>query len=119
MLNIQPEQMAELGRYAHERYVQAMARHLRSTFPERTATLDHDTLCTAVRQGMQQAQAHRVLIEDDIRRFLEYLVIYGSPLDQRPNAPWIGEILRHPELDGTDKLDRIAEQELALMRAAS
>ena len=116
MLNISQAQMGQFGAYARERFVVGMVRHLRQKFPDRAAGVSDDTLRALVHSGIRQAEAHDVVFEDDIRRFLEYLVIYGSPLDERPQAPWLGRILHRDDIDGAAKLDLIGEHELALLR---
>ena len=44
--------------------------------------------------------------------FIEYLIIYGTQLDTKPETRWIGEILQRADLTGTAKMDRIDDYEL-------
>jgi hypothetical protein len=119
MLRISPRQMGQFEADARRRYVRAMARHLRTRFTERAASLSDERLEALVETGMEEAGRHGVIYKDDIRRYLEYMVIYGAPLDERPQVPWIGRILQRTGLSGTQKLRLIGEHELAMVRAGA
>lgn len=119
MLSISPRQMRQFETDARRRYVRAMARHLRSRFAERAAGLPDERLQALVETGMDEARRHGVIYKDDIRRYLEYMVIYGAPLDERPQVPWIGRILRRTGLSGSEKLRLIGEHEMAMLRAGA
>lgn len=119
MLSISPQQMGQFETYSRRRYVQSMAWHLRSRFAQRAAGLSDDQLQALVETGMDEASRHGVVYKDDIRRYLEYLVIYGAPLDQRPQMPWLGRILNRTSLSGTEKLRLIGEHEMAMVRAGT
>lgn len=116
MLSISRSQMDTLGAYTAQRFVMAMVRHLRRKFAQRAAGLSDEVMADLVRRGVDEAEGHGVVFERDIRRYLEYMVIYGAPLAALPNAPWLGDILRRSELSASARLDRIGEHELKLLR---
>lgn len=117
MLSLSAAQMDRFGAAARERFISRMADHLRGKFSDRAASLADDQLHELIRLGMAQARMHGVEFEDDIRRYLEYMAIYGMPLDQRPQAPWLAEILHDDSHSGSRKMDLIGEYELRLLRS--
>lgn len=119
MLTIQDSQMLELRAQARQRFVDAMCIHLRRKFAARTAGMNDEQLADRVHYGMAEAQRHGVVFKDDIRRYLEYMVIYGAPLDALPALPWLGGILNRSTLSGADKLALIDEHDLASVRAGT
>ncbi len=119
MLSISSRQMQDFQAQARQRFVQDTALHLRTTFPQRTADLPDEKLHALVESGMEEAAQHGVDYKDDIRRYLEYMVIYGAPLDQLPQMAWVGRILRRHTLSGSEKLKLIGEHELAMLRVGA
>ena len=117
MLSISHFQMGQFGVISRDRFVRSMVDHLRGKFAARAAGMSDERLAEQVRLGMGEAKGHGVIYEDDIRRYLEYLVIHGTPLAQRPQAPWLAEILHNQALSGRRKLDLIGEYELQLLRS--
>ena len=117
MLSISRIQMRQLGAVSRDRFIRRMAIHLRSKFKARAAEIPDDRLRMQIEQGMAEAKGHGVVYEDDIRRYLEFLVIYGSPLDQQPQAPWLADILHDKAFDGQRKLDLIDHAVLQGLRS--
>jgi hypothetical protein len=117
MLSISRVQMRQLGAVSRDRFIRRMAVHLRSKFKARAAAIPDDRLRAQIEQGMAEAKGHGVVYEDDIRRYLELLVIYGTPLDQQPQAPWLADILHDQAFDGQRKLDLIDHAVLQGLRS--
>lgn len=116
MLTIRKEQMDVLSAYARNQFEQRMIKHLRAKFPDRTKDLPDERIRLVVQDSMRKAKGYHIEYEDDIRRFTEYLVIYGTRLDVREETHWIGDILRRDDLTGTAKMDLIDSRELQAMR---
>ncbi len=116
MLSIRKEQMEVFNTYMRGQFEQRMVKHLRATFPNRTKDLPDDRIHTVVQNSIKKAESYGIEYEDDIRRFIEYLVIYGTRLDTREETQWIGDILRRHDLDGTAKMDLIDSRELPVLR---
>lgn len=114
MLTIRAEQMDAFRGHMRTQYEQRMAKHLREKFPDRTEKVDDKKMHTIVKQGIDKAEGYGIEYEDDIRQFLEYLVIYGPHMDSRKRTKWIGDILRRQDLDGTRKMKLIDETELTV-----
>ena len=112
MLTVRREQMDALSRYSLEQFEAAMLRHLRARFPEQTVGRLDPELRKLIKEGISQAAVYGITLENDVRRYLECVVLYGPDFDRNPETAWAGEILRSDDLDGTEKIDRIDEAEL-------
>ncbi len=95
-----------------------MIRHLRTKFPERTKDLPDERIRLVVQDSARKAQGYGVEHEEDIRRFTEYLVIYGMRFDVREETRWMGDILRRKDLSGPAKMDLIDLRELQMIRGS-
>ncbi len=98
-------------------FEQRMVKHLREKFSDRTENLSDERMRIVVQDIVKKAESYGIEYEDDIRRFIEYVVIYGTRLDVREGTRWIGDILRRKDLDGTAKMDLIDERELEMFRS--
>ena len=116
MLTIRKEQMDVLSAYSREQFEWRMVKHLREKFPDRTKDLADEKIRVVVQSGMKKAESYGIDYEDDIRQFLEYLVIYGTRLDVREETRWIGDILRRNDLSGAAKMNLIDSRELDALR---
>lgn len=116
MLVIRQEQMNVLSAYMRDRFEQRMVDYLRAKFPDRTQDLPDERIRVVVQNSTKKAESYGIEYEDDIQRFIEYLVIYGTRLDTREETQWIGDILRRDDLTGTAKMDLIDSRELQAMR---
>lgn len=119
MLSIRKEQMETLSAYMREQFEWRMVLHLREIFSERTKDLSDDRIRIVVQDGIRKAECYRIEYEDDIRRFIEYFVTYGTRLDVREETQWIGDILRRDDLSGTTKMNLIDSRELEVLREQS
>jgi hypothetical protein len=117
MLSISRSQMRQLGAVSRDRFVRRMAAHLRGKFKGRATALPDERLRAQIEQGMAEARRHGMVYEDDIRRYLEFLVIFGAPLDQQAQAPWLADILHDKAFDGQRKLDLIDHAVLQGLRS--
>lgn len=118
MLLIRKEQMDVLSVYMRNQFEQRMIKHLRVKFPDRTKDLSDERIRLVVQDSMRKAESYDIEYEDDIRRFIEYLVIYGTQLDVREETQWIGDILRRDDLNGTAKMNLIDSRELEFLRGS-
>ncbi len=116
MLIIRKEQMDLFRAAMRKRFETRMVEHIRQTFPERTRDVSDERIYNAVQESMRKAESFGIELEDDIRRFIEYLVIYGTQLDIKEDIRWLGEILRREDLNGTEKMDMIDDLELKFVR---
>lgn len=108
MLRIRREQMRAFEKYMRARFETEMLTHLRSLFPTRLADTPDDQLRQTIHDRIERAASYDIAIEDDVRRFLEAVVVLGPDLDTNP---WAAEILRDETLDSAQKMDRLEDHE--------
>jgi hypothetical protein len=112
MLKIRETQMKTLSEYTLRQFENRMAVYLRTTFPKQTKDLPEAELRVMIHTGIAQAAQYNVTIEDDVRRYLEYLTMYSVDFATNPQSAWAGEILCTQNLSGGEKMDRIDEYDL-------
>ena len=117
MLIIRRAQIGVLEGWARLELEQRLARHLRDRFAV-ARDLDADGLRALIQHGIRRAETYGVQSEYDVRRFLEFLAMYGRSFDSDPRIPWAGEVLRRSDLSGTEKMDRLDSYDLSAGRAA-
>jgi hypothetical protein len=84
-----------------------MVKHLRDSFPKQTSSLSDEDLHTMVVSGIEKSLAYKIILEDDIQRFLECMNIYGGNFDKDPEMTWARDILKRGDVSGTQKMDAI------------
>lgn len=108
----------EVFRAVAERgFVERLLRHLRTRFAMQFAGASDANLREVIQSCRRKAESHHILLEDDIRRFIECAITHGMSLDTTAATAWIGEILRRHDLSGTQKMDVIDSLELQRIRA--
>jgi len=61
---------------------------------------------------MEKGKSYGIEFENDIRRYLECMVVHGADFDEARGTAWAGAILGKTDLNGTEKMDEIANYEL-------
>jgi hypothetical protein len=112
MLKVRGKQMETFRAQMQARFVRSMMDYLRMTFPTQTKDLTDARLRETVQQGDRTAHDHGIVYEDDIRRFLGYVVVYGLTLERHPHAQEIADVLHRHDIDGTVKMDFLDDYEL-------
>jgi hypothetical protein len=110
-MKIRNEQMDAFSKSREDAFIARMGKHLQTQFPKQLGKqgLEKEDLEPLVRQGIADAEQYGVIYEDDIRRYVECMVILGPKFDRdKKHHPWAGEILRNEDLDGEEKMDQIA-----------
>ena len=110
MLVIREQQMRVLGAEMRRRFIEKMARHLRSITPQ--TTISDADLITLIERGIQQAATFGLTAESHVARFLEYVMAYGPEFGTDAKTAWAGAILRTPGVSHSWKLNRIDECDL-------
>jgi len=98
------------------RFEQRMLEHIKNTFPERIKQVSDEKIRTVIQDSIKKSESYAIEYEDDIRRFIEYLIIYGTQLDSKPETRWIAAVLQRTDLTGTAKMDMIDDYELQIIR---
>jgi hypothetical protein len=112
MLKVRKTQMDSLSEAMLKQFEDRMVIHLRSACPEQTHDMPDANLRVMVQSGISKAREYGVIAEDDIRRYLELMIVYGTDFDISPQTSWAGEILQTKDLDGSAKIDRLDEYDL-------
>lgn len=116
MLTIRKEQMEAFSAAMSRRFEQRMLEHIRDIFADRTKPVSDEKIRIFIQDSITRAERYTIEYEDDIRRFIEYLVIYGTQFDTKPETRWAGEILQRTDLSGTAKMDMIDDYEMEIVR---
>lgn len=112
MLQIREEQLDLLSNYMLKRFEDRMIVHLRDNFPESTKEFSEAELRQMIRAGLDKANTYDVTDEVDVERYLEFMLDYGPDFDVSAKTSWAGEILKKPDLTGTEKILKLDEYEL-------
>lgn len=116
LLIIKKEQFDSFGIYMKKNFEQRMHKYLQDKFPEHSKKSSSRDIRTLVQNGIQKAEHYNIEYENDIRRFLEYVVIYGIQLDIQKETHWIRDILQRNDVSGRKKMDFIDDSELQELR---
>lgn len=116
MLTITEEQISSLSQAPLKQFEQDMFIYLSENFPEDTKDKSKQELQTLIHNGIEQAEKYQIEFEDDIRRYLEFIVMYAEDFDKNPDTAWAHKTLHSEKLDGTEKMDLIDELELEMVR---
>jgi len=118
VLVIRTEQMRTLEEAQENRFVRYLAAHLRLTIGDNLKKLnDEDSLATA-RFCCKSAHRYGIEIEDDVRRFAEFVIKYGRGMDEDQRYPWIGQVLTREGISGADKMNILDHLELQFIGIA-
>ena len=115
MMIIREKQIEILSQFMLKQFRNRMMVHLCTCFPENTQNIEDATLQTMIETGLEQAAEYGVTTEDDVRRYLEYVVIHSTNIDTNPEIPWMCEILEDESLNGTEKMNSIDDVTLFSM----
>lgn len=116
MLTITEEQMSSLSQAPLKQFELDMFHYLTDNFPEDTKDKSKQELQTLIHEGIKQAGQYQIEFEDDVRRYLEFMVMYAQDFNKNPDTTWAHETLHSEKLDGTEKMDLIDELELEMVR---
>ncbi len=104
MLIIRKEQMDVLSNYMLERFVDSALVHLRTAFSDKTKDFTETHLRAVIHTGIEKASKYDITIEEDVLRYLEYMLTYGADFDTNPATSWARNILRMQDIDGSTKI---------------
>jgi hypothetical protein len=107
MLIIRKGQMDVFEKHMIDAFNNRMVSHLRNTYPEETSVIPDEDLSAMVKSGSEKAESYGIVEDDDIQRFLGYMLTYGSDFDTDSAHPEVQEILADARLDGEEKIDVI------------
>lgn len=108
MLTIRQSQMRVMHQQLRHRLAERITEHLRKRFRSESWLPDRPALLAIARATLSLGERYGMKGEDDLVRLSEYVLLFGPALDQRQDAPWIGDSLRadsepHEKLDLMDR----------------
>ena len=109
MFRIAKEQLQALSAAVEQSFISRTVHHLRDGFPSELEAhgLRGPALEALVEWGVAEAAAFGITQEDDVRLYLECMLLFSPRFSSDPRLPWATEILRREDLSGTDKMDII------------
>lgn len=108
MLRIAENQRIEFMREQRSTFEIRMINHIGRRFPAQARARSSSALRLLVRAAVAEAAAYGIVLEYDVRRYVEHIVSYGPNFVDTPS---LAAVLRDPELDGTAKMDLIDDIE--------
>jgi hypothetical protein len=110
LLLIRNEQMDVFRRQAIARFQDRMSAHLVATFPARYQSMPERDIQEFIRRGVKKGDRCEVKTEDAVRILLEMMTTFGEEFERSPDPTWIHEILAHPRLPGSLKVELIQDR---------
>jgi glucose-6-phosphate 1-dehydrogenase len=107
MLVIRDDQIEAFDESMLRNFRNHMVSHLRRVCPEEASDMSDEELRALIQGGIDKAESYEILEDEDVRRFVEYMLILNPDFDQDSSFPKIQEILNDEEMDGTEKMDEI------------
>lgn len=107
MLTINKQQLNAFSGYMLSQFEQRMIVNFRTNFHNHTEKIEENNMLNMVRDGYNKAHGYNIVTEDDVRRYLEYMVLFSLDFDINPDTEWAREILQDGDLNGTDKMNKI------------
>lgn len=114
-MQITAEQMERYSRALMSAFEATMATHLRGRFPALLGNVSDDKLGEAIRFAVKKGNGYGIELQEDLRRFAEFLFAHGGRFDEDPKYASVTSVLRDHALCGTEKMDRIDALEIDLV----
>lgn len=112
MFRLSSEQLKTLSSHAQDDFLKRTANHLLDNFSAELArhALPSGQVEDFVQRGVEEAKSFGVEREEDVRLYVECMLVIHPRFASSQDTPWYGEILRREELSGTDKMNRVHDQ---------
>jgi len=94
MLNISKEQMKAFAEIEAKKFLDRALLHLARCFPRENKIAGETELRKLVEYAMQRSAAYGVVVERDVLKYLDMMLVFGCDYDVDKRFPWAGEILR-------------------------
>jgi hypothetical protein len=95
-------------------FVHQLAKHLRLSFGDALKKESDEELLATARFCCDAAKPFGIELQDDVRRYAEFVVKYGHRMHEDQRHPWIGRVLTAHGLSGTDKMNTLDNLELQI-----
>ena len=115
MLIIRNEQMRVLSAWMQQEFERRAVLYLRTKYPKKMQDKHDDYLHDIVREGIAKAGQYGIDGEDDVLRYLDYMIDLGTDFDIDTRYPWAQSILNDSRYPATSKMNRLDNREYALL----
>jgi len=112
MLIIRKEQIEVLRKHLLKKFLHRMEKHLEKRYPTQTTAMEREKLCQLIDEGVDGAKGYDITDENDVKRYLEYLVQYGSDFGRSHETTWASQFLTNKKLSGTIKMNEIDDHDM-------
>jgi hypothetical protein len=113
MLRITKAQLEYFSGNLEKYFVDRIIPHLQEHFSEALkhhGLQEQARLEALVRRGIDEAESFGVVCEQDVRLYLECLLIFHPLFAHDPSLPWVAGILRQVNLSGTEKMNQLHDR---------
>lgn len=114
MLEIGQSQIQALEEAQTDRFISSLANHLRLAFNDQFRNYSNADLLRFVHSCYVWANNYGAETEYDVRRFSEFVVIYGSHMNE--DHVWIDRTLTRDDISGQEKMDILDNLEVQFIR---
>lgn len=109
---IRQQQMDKLAAAYQEIFLKRAVAHLRTNYPEKTATLTEAALAEEILYGIERAKVYDIDTQRDVTKYLNLMFEFGRNFDIDPNCGWAHAIL----VDSRPrKMERLRDAGLAVL----
>lgn len=103
---IRGEQMAALSDAAAVAFEDRVLGHLKRCFPELCGEREEADLRGAIRYGIQRAGTYGVVMQRDVCRYIDLMMVFGRDFDRGAGLPGAAEILQDTDFEsGTARIE--------------
>lgn len=105
MFRIKRDQMEHFNTKTRTKFSRMLAEYLRAEFAEWVRDLDEPALFGWVDACVEKADRYRVRTEPEVAQLVLLFLLLGSNADEE--LDWVGETLRHRDLEAVGKVRRL------------
>jgi hypothetical protein len=118
MLSISGAQYEQLGKGPKQRFVHGLIDRLRREHPQQTAPMSDAQLVQLVDTAILHGGHYGLRSETHVGYYAGTMLRHGADFDVDPAKPWAGDILDDDGLDPDEKVARLDEVQVFLLRDA-
>ena len=110
MLTIRKEQFAVFEKHEIKKFEDPTYLHLNILYPERCQDIGEPRLRRMIQYGIKRAASYGIRLENDVRKYIEVMLLLGPDFDKDPKFPWAASLLNDKDLgDPKVKATRLHE----------
>ncbi len=112
MFRLSNEQLQALSSHVQDDFLKRTTSHLLGNFSAELARhgLRSSQVEEFVQWGVKEARSFGVVHEEDVRLYVECMLVVHPRFAWSQDTPCFGEILQREDLSGTEKMDRVHDQ---------